>query len=295
MKRLYTFGCSFTQYNWPTWADILGREFDYYENWGQGGAGNQFIFNSLIECLVKNKLTNNDQIIIMWTNVSREDRYVNDRWITSGNIFTQVEYSEEFIKKYADEKGYLLRDLALIHAAKKMLEQYSVPYIFTSMVPVDNSDQYNISPIKGVTEILDAYKETIESIRPSVFETVFKFDWLSRDLFVENTEYQLDYKKIYNNVAGSDWPSYENYKSKNFSNTPRSILEEIKNFFSTKSFKKDLHPLPIEHLEYLDLVLPEFTVGDLTRSWVNEITQKIVFHQHYDNLWNAEQFTAKRW
>ena len=38
--RLYTFGCSMTSYFYPTWADILGQEFSYYENWGEPGAGN---------------------------------------------------------------------------------------------------------------------------------------------------------------------------------------------------------------------------------------------------------------
>ena len=76
VRRLYTFGCSFTQYFWPTWADILGQEFDYYENWGKLGGGNQFIFNSIIECSLRNKLTPNDTVAIMWTNVTREDRYI---------------------------------------------------------------------------------------------------------------------------------------------------------------------------------------------------------------------------
>ena len=38
MTRLFTFGCSFTQYWWPTWADILGYQHDFYENWGRCGA-----------------------------------------------------------------------------------------------------------------------------------------------------------------------------------------------------------------------------------------------------------------
>ena len=59
MSRLFTFGCSFTHWSWPTWADILGREFDEYENWGQRGGGNVFIFHSLIECYKKNKLNKN--------------------------------------------------------------------------------------------------------------------------------------------------------------------------------------------------------------------------------------------
>jgi hypothetical protein len=46
MSRLFTFGCSFTNYRWSTWADCLAPEFDYFENWGQSGGGNHYIFNS---------------------------------------------------------------------------------------------------------------------------------------------------------------------------------------------------------------------------------------------------------
>ena len=43
MSRLFTFGCSFTNYRWSSWADCLAPEFDYFENWGQAGGGNHYI------------------------------------------------------------------------------------------------------------------------------------------------------------------------------------------------------------------------------------------------------------
>jgi len=43
MSRLFTFGCSYTNYRWSTWADCLAPEFDYFENWGQSGGGNHYI------------------------------------------------------------------------------------------------------------------------------------------------------------------------------------------------------------------------------------------------------------
>ena len=42
-NRLFVFGCSFTMYAWPTYADFLGYEFDHYENWGFPGLGNRAI------------------------------------------------------------------------------------------------------------------------------------------------------------------------------------------------------------------------------------------------------------
>ena len=42
-KRLFTFGCSFTDYRWATWANILAYELDCeFHNFGKSGAGNQF-------------------------------------------------------------------------------------------------------------------------------------------------------------------------------------------------------------------------------------------------------------
>jgi hypothetical protein len=217
VKRLFTFGCSFTQYFWPTWADILGREFDRFENWGKLGGGNQFIFNSLMECSLRNNLTATDTVIIMWTNVAREDRYINNTWETHGNVYTTQFYSSEFLNRYFDNTGCLIRDLAVMYAAKKFLELSNIPYIFLSMVPVTNIDQYTVKPFDNIIEITDLYKDTINDIRPSVFETVFDFNWT----------------KI-------------------------------------KDPKSDLHPTPVEHLLYLDKVVPEISISEQTRHWVLE-------------------------
>jgi hypothetical protein len=217
MRRLFTFGCSFTEYYWPTWADILGRDFDHFENWGKLGGGNQFIFNSLMECSARNQLTTDDTVIIMWTNVAREDRYIKNQWETHGNVYTTQFYSPEFLNRYFDTTGCLIRDLAGIHAAKKFLESSQIPYIFLSMVPITNIDQYSVEPFKDADEIVNVYQDTIDTIRPSVFETVFDFDWAK-------------------------------YKDP----------------------KSDLHPTPLEHLEYLDRVVPEIAISDATRQWVRK-------------------------
>lgn len=85
MNRLFTFGCSFTQYNWPTWSDIIGQSFDYYENWGRTGGGNYLISSRIAECDHIHKLTKNDTILVMFTSVPRIDIY-NGGWHARGNV-----------------------------------------------------------------------------------------------------------------------------------------------------------------------------------------------------------------
>jgi len=295
MKRLFTFGCSFTQYTWPTWADILGREFDHFENWGHCGGGNQFIFNSIVECLVKNKLSQNDQIIIMWTNIAREDRYANNKWSHTGNIFQSGKSTiGNFHTKFlSDIKGYLIRDLAIIHATKKLLEQYNIPYIFTCMVPIDNSEQYCISPIEGIDNILSAYQEDINCIRTSVYESIFNFDWGSRPLFADIDKT----KQLYTSIAGTSWPKFEEYLQKKFNNIEPSILSEIKRFDTTFNIhmRHDKHPTPAEHLEYIDIIMPEFNISADSRAWVADINNKLVLKQNYNNLWNQSDHIPTRW
>jgi len=187
--RLFTFGCSFTRYHWATWADIMAQEYDFYENWGNTGGGNQFIFNSLIECHQRHHFTSSDTVVIMWTNISREDRYVRRSWLLPGNIYSQNTYSPEFVKQFADTRGYLIRDLATITAAKDLLDLWQVNYEFLSMVPVDAADQY--SPNRAIApDVLELYSGTLQKIKPSIYETVFDFDWLRKFTPEEQAAYR---------------------------------------------------------------------------------------------------------
>ena len=71
-KRFFAFGCSFTKYKWPTWADILGTKFEEYYNFGRGGACNTYIMNKFIEADTKYKFNwETDYIVIMFTNFNR--------------------------------------------------------------------------------------------------------------------------------------------------------------------------------------------------------------------------------
>ena len=98
-KRLFTLGCSYTNYWYPTWADWLGSEFNYYENLGMSGLGNRGIFNRLSELIYKRKVNENDHVIIEWSTPTREDRYFSGKgWLPKGSIYNQSFYSKDFIK-----------------------------------------------------------------------------------------------------------------------------------------------------------------------------------------------------
>lgn len=279
MKRLFTFGCSFTNYCWPTWADILATQYNQYqfsENWGRAGGGNQYIFNSVVECITRNKLSSDDHVIVMWTSANREDRYVRGEWIGAGNIYNQAIYDKSFIKNFTDERGYLIRDLAAIQATKYILEHLNISHDFLSMLPLTKSDLNNLTmDIENVTDVLDLYKDTVASIKPSVFEIVFKNDWTSRPIIsLDQQDSQL--KNFYNRIKGTSWPSFEKFINKDFNGIEPKIVAELKDprwdiDLQKKHFeRRDLHPIPGEHLEYLQFIYPELVFDQKTLDWVDE-------------------------
>ena len=166
MSRLFTFGCSFTNYRWSTWADCLAPEFEHFENWGQSGAGNEFIFNSVMECDQRNHFGPDDTVIVCWTTTTREDRYIDGRWHTLGNMFTCPIYNKDYLATHVDERGLLIKTLAYIKAIKAFLEHSNAHWKFLSVDMVDS---------------LNIYKDVVDSILPSYRSVLFSQGWPDRN------------------------------------------------------------------------------------------------------------------
>lgn len=250
--RLFTFGCSFTKYIWPTWADLLGLEFEQHYNYGKTGGGNLFIACSVAEAVATHNITSDDTVLIMWTNVTREDRYINNRWFTPGNIFTnQRDYSEDFIKNMVSIRGCYVRDMAQIFLTDNLLQKIGCRYEFMSIVDVDNSDQYDQKNSSDeVQDVLNLYKLSIDKFKPSFHKIVFNYDWRNNK------------------------PIYDINNNK--------LIERF-----------DLHPLPIEHIEYINLVLPEYKFSDKTTEIAKDIDTKIrMIYREGASMKNPRQWVS---
>lgn len=177
LNRFFTFGCSFTNFPYPTYADILSLNFDSYQNWGRGGSGNHFIFNSIIEANQRNNFCPSDTVIVQWTNTGREDRYAHHGWIGDGNIYSQLTYDEEWVKKHITERGCLLRDLAFIQAAYMILKNINCKLYFISSVPITKHDDwFDIISLKN-NDVYNLYENVIKEIKSSYYEVIFQNEW----------------------------------------------------------------------------------------------------------------------
>jgi hypothetical protein len=318
MARLFTFGCSFTQYLWPTWANIIGREFEFFENWGQAGLGNQFIFNSVVECNLQHTLTPNDTVIIMWSDVARDDRYVNRNWQSVEQSLSREDhkkYFKEFIEKFADIRGYYIRDLATIWATHQILKSINCRYIFLSMTSL-NKPPSRLKESADYHDLLEKYQSVLSLIRPSVHQVMYNQAWTSlrpKPIIINHTQSKervinKEWKQFYPKIKDSTWPAIPNYAD--FSKLPKDLQKECVDFgwdegkltkqasksVDTKiNLSHDFHPTPIEHLGYLDRIVPEITISDSTKNWVAELESRMKLGQpFYDELFFDEQL-ACRW
>lgn len=228
VKRLFAFGCSFTRYGWTTWPQILAEDLDVpYWNYGGIGAGNQYIFNTMVQADSYYNFTEDDLVVMCWTNVCREDRYVGSDWLLPGNIFTQSNYDKDWVEKFCDPNGMALRDYATIKAADVYLQQRGCQFEFLSMLDLTTIfDQYNYNWLESIfntqahkmaIELKELFGESLSKIKPSFYEVL--------------------------------WDNDINYKV-------GTLTCQFNNF-------SDSHPTPKEHLIYMQKVL-DHTFSDAT-------------------------------
>lgn len=226
MNRLFTFGCSYTEFYWPTWSDCLSPYFNETYNYGKCGAGNSYIFNQLASIVASNKLTEKDTVIIQWSSLVREDRILpfHITYNTGGLVYNNETYDENFYLKYfnAFERAvelvsFLTSVIAMQNQVKFKLKMfYMLPPWFGPFLgePVG----YDTSEIKFAVD---------EIVNHKIFDKLK--DIYEQGWFITKSleEHNLDHKTGmgFNHIKGNT--------------------------------TEDHHPLPDIHLRYtLDFLLP---------------------------------------
>ena len=246
-NRFFAFGCSFTSWHWPTWADIIGQHFpqNNYYNLGICASGNEFAFHRLTEAHARYNITKDDLVIICWTNFAREDRYLNGAWQTAGNIFTQDFYPKEWVEKWFDLRGALLKTSSFVAGATHLLDSIGCKYVFTSMMPMQQLDEFDIIfADSSYDDIFTLYKKYYDQIQPSMVEYLY---------------------------------------GKNKWTNPKGI--NIKWSTVDESPWIDSHPNPIQALKYTnEIIVPhltDFLISTSTVDWINQWQQELTKDKFY--------------
>lgn len=250
-KRFFAFGCSFTNYFWPTWADIIGQDVEFYENWGDPGGGNHFIFNSFIEADARYNFNSDDLVIIMWSKIEREDRYFNDRWLHATNHNIEEKYGKFWVEKfYLDTRSQLIQSLAYMKSVQTILESKNINWatLFWNDWFYEGVDHfYDLQTEEKKNELFAIWKEKIKEL----------FSGAPLSDSGKNQDVVELYRDVFTNVSGV----YRQFADEN-----------IKNRVAPN---KDIHPMPEEALMFLDWVWPNNTISDESREYVKYWNKKI--------------------
>lgn len=267
-KRLFTFGCSFTKYCWPTWADFLGSDFEYFENWGMPGIGNRAILERILECHSKMRFNEADTVIVQWSTHLRHDyhRFITyyDRepdisWKTAGSIFNYLnheKYDLKWLEEFFDERSYIMHSLNAMVGAKSLLEGTKTNWLMTSLGKFELLGSDALDPGNHKESSLtmsNLWEENPE------FEHYKKFIWEDETKWIE----PLIIISTLNKEKLFKWPR------------PRNL-----------GFDLDPHPTPELHLEWLNtylkprlnLEIKSYTLHDL---WIDNTN---MVRNHADNI-----------
>ena len=179
-KRFFAFGCSFTSYMWPTWADVVSKEMPSAEffNLGVSGSGNLLISLRIAEANTRFKFTDTDLIMVMFTTYTREDRWVKGKWVQAGNIYNNDIYPKDWVRDFCDERGYLIRDAALLENTIRYLESLPCDSHCMLSVPFREGSNECDSPYQNEnSDVADLYAETLSKFPPSMYELELKNMW----------------------------------------------------------------------------------------------------------------------
>lgn len=173
--RLFTFGCSYTEYIWPTWSDIIAKDLDCENhNYAKAGMGNQGIACRTIEANEKHKFCKDDLVCILWSGWQRVDLLKEGKWITEGNILNSYYYNDEYISNHWSEENDIVRNKTAILQTNAYLKSFNVNLFQGHIDKVDKN--------------LPGYKNTFTKPK-HVYVTDSHPSVLEHMRYVENTIY----------------------------------------------------------------------------------------------------------
>jgi hypothetical protein len=252
-ERLFTFGCSMTNYCWPTWADILGYDVDHH-NWGFSGLGNVGIFLQLMEAGYKNRITKGDTVVVMWTFLGREDRYVKDKWLAGSGVHTNKVYDNNWIERYFCEKGSLIKELGCIAAAIHVLNDWGCDWKFLTTDEIVGAAAYS----KGTHLDIEQSRKDLDNFVNAV--EVGDFNILKNQPF--DTAVMNTYIDVFKSLTR---PCLYDF-----------LLTRYGTDIPTKLKYKDPHPTPDIFLEYVKEVFPKKHISKECQDWVDGWTEKVI-------------------
>jgi hypothetical protein len=161
-KILLVSGCSYTDpnyysimhpdmnCNWPMWPELLAEKLNMQcVNLAMSGAGNEYIYSTLLDYITTNDTNNIGLVIAAWTQNQRKDYQKENK------LWTNLR-----IDPHGHVYGWMYKSLRYYLSFKILCEHYNLPYKHFQM----------LHPYK---DVLDGLKPGERDIRNKVFDKNF--------------------------------------------------------------------------------------------------------------------------
>jgi len=164
-RRLYTFGCSYTKYFWPSWANIIATNFEQHYNCAQAGAGNYYAAEKLYEMHLKTNINKNDVVLIMLSSFNRIDIY-NPQYKAfnlNGNIYNSEHiYGEKFVREVWNDEHSIYNTWFMVKSMKALLDSIGCEYKILHAFDLLETDTREILKTDDNTTLLiNDYKQNV--------------------------------------------------------------------------------------------------------------------------------------
>ena len=253
MSRFFAFGCSFTYYCWPTWADLIGSQYDEYYNQAFYGRGNQYIMHSVYEADSLKKFTPDDTVIVLLTGFTRNDTFINGQWTYRGSVYNPQNaeiYTEEWMKNFWSlEQGVLTLWMAA-KAIKALLDLRGCKY-----------------------KILNAFDNSDVNLGQESFGTQDQIDSTFSDVFLEESQGLLSSRIAFQRFLDTHYKKKEYY------------------YFEQEKFF-DVHPTVLMHAEFVKKYLSAY-FNDKIQSLATAMHAQIDNTNHDNNWANPAYISLR--
>ena len=261
MNRLFTFGCSYTQQGYPTWADLLANSFEYDENRGRAGMGNRGIFNRVNQAILEKDINKDDTVVVQWSTPIREDRWLKQAnnasgdWISHGNIYNQQFYPKDWVKKYFDPFMGLMETVHYVHACQHLLNSLGCKW---TMFWMSNPGETDIKSNWG--EVHFSSTSFMKYHNGSIVTTPYS------ELCDPNNVLKTSLNKVnkHPNMIKQDMQTYRNYIMSSKS-LPQLLIDG----------NIDMHPNTLVHYYFVkEFIVPMLSINNFDETNVFALAEK---------------------
>ena len=255
-KLLIASGCSFTDKDfysvlhpemdcsWPKWPELLAEKLDMEcINLGHNGAGNEYIYSSLLEQILKEKIVHEREIglvIPAWSQVQREDYQLGKEGL----------WRETRIQTLGDVFGWTRKSLRYFASLQLICKQLNVPCVQFQML-----------------SLFDGWLAGLSKTNAQVYENrnnpnfVSRYRYPGKNVKIDNYKLihlVLSWEKYIDTDKFLGWPALPNTHKKSYF-MEYEVLRDGKKFLTELLVSdKDLHPNEKGHQK-----IAEFLYGQL--------------------------------